>query len=695
MTTIVAAAGGGNWSTGATWVGGVAPTSADDAVLASTSGNVTVDGTVGSPNVCKSLSCIASGNYTGTLTHASGKYLNVGNSSGGSFTLYSGMTYSPNATSVLGFVSTTTGNTITVAGKSLGIVNFSGAGGGWTLQDTFVATGALTLTAGTLDTNGQSCTLVSFASTGSTTRTLTLGASSISISGTSGWVISGSNMTLNSNTSTITSTGGNTFTGGGKTYNAVVLNPNGSQVNVTDSNTFLSLSSTGSAAKGNQLIFGANQTITNFTTTSSSIAANRIWVRSSVKGTRRTLSISGSTSASYTDLEDIGISPSVDLSSATGGSGDCGNNSGVTFSSPLTCYWVGTGSVFTNTTRWFTTSGGATATRVPLVQDTAVFDANSISTGSQTITFDGRRMPKIVTTGVLNTPTLAFTSTPNRAYGDIIIDSSTTVTGTVGLTIAGETSITLDTGGVAWPANPLTQDQATGTLILKGNLVSSSTFTQTSGTFNNTVNNVNCTFTTFTSTSGTTRALNLGSGVYTITGTGTVVNLSETGLTVSPGTSKIIISDTSASTKSTSWSNLTFYDLQIAGAASSGAVAVGVNGTFNTLYLDANATVRFTSGGTITVSNIITTASLGNTTSLSATSGGVPATLFSSSTITLDYMVIQDSIATGGGTFYAGSNSTDVSGNSGWIFSGSGSVLPFPFILTTGNMFDLTGGFRN
>ena len=53
MATRTAAAGGGNWTAGATWVGGVAPTAADDAVLDATSGNVTID----SGAVCRSLDC--------------------------------------------------------------------------------------------------------------------------------------------------------------------------------------------------------------------------------------------------------------------------------------------------------------------------------------------------------------------------------------------------------------------------------------------------------------------------------------------------------------------------------------------------------------------------------------------------------------------------------------------------------------
>jgi len=40
-----------------------------------------------------------------------------------------------------------------------------------------------------------------------------------------------------------------------------------------------------------------------------------------------------------------------------------------------------------------------------------------------------------------------------------------------------------------------------------------------------------------------------------------------------------------------------------------------------------------------------------------------------SGTVSLDYVSLRDSTASGGASFYAGDNSTNVSGNTGWIFT--------------------------
>lgn len=125
MATIVAAAGGGNWTAGGTWVGGVAPTINDDEVLDATSGNVTINAGA----ACRSIDGT---NYTGTLTHASGATLSIGTTTvnPANFALKFGaaMTYTLGnvASSVLYFQGTvTTTLDIDFAGKTTGGVTFA------------------------------------------------------------------------------------------------------------------------------------------------------------------------------------------------------------------------------------------------------------------------------------------------------------------------------------------------------------------------------------------------------------------------------------------------------------------------------------------------------------------------------------------------------------------------------------------
>lgn len=186
MATIVAAAGGGNWTTGGTWVGGSAPTAADDAVLASTSGNVTID----TGAVCRSLDC---NGYTGTLTHTSGVTLTIGDGTAGAgnraLRLSSGMTYTLGdpATSAISFVSTSaTQQTIDYAGKTVGSPTFNGASGSWILSSALTTgvTGVLTVTNGAFDANEQAINVGRISSSNSNTRTVDLSNCAITLSGT-------------------------------------------------------------------------------------------------------------------------------------------------------------------------------------------------------------------------------------------------------------------------------------------------------------------------------------------------------------------------------------------------------------------------------------------------------------------------------------------------------------------------------
>ena len=171
MATRTISNAGGDWNTTAAWVEGVVPVAADDVVATATSGNLVVTDS----SVCRSFVMT---NYVGTLS-GTGSW-SVGDGTVGAFTLVAGMTRT--YTGALTFVSTTTGNNITLGTKIMAsAVEFNGVGGGWTLQATFNNGSASNFrhTRGTLDTNGVTITCNNFISNSGNTRTLTLGASTI------------------------------------------------------------------------------------------------------------------------------------------------------------------------------------------------------------------------------------------------------------------------------------------------------------------------------------------------------------------------------------------------------------------------------------------------------------------------------------------------------------------------------------
>jgi len=82
----------------------------------------------------------------------------------------------------------------------------------------------------------------------------------------------------------------------------------------------------------------------------------------------------------------------------------------------------------------------------------------------------------------------------------------------------------------------------------------------------------------------------------------------------------------------------------------------------------------------ITISGIIASGST-NYVILSSTTAGTQATLSKASgTVSVSYVKIQDSIATGGATWYAGADSINVSNNTGWIFT----APPPPLVVGSG-----------
>lgn len=165
---------GSKWATTSGGAGGAAePTSADDVYFDVNSGAVTVTVNTVTPN-CRSLSFTSpSGAFTGTFT--GGTNINIY----GSFTLVSGMTYTSVGT--LQFVSTSAGNTITSAGKTLASLTFDGIGGTWILQDNLTANSAYptNLINGALDLNNKTLSIGFIVSNNANVRSIAFGTGKI------------------------------------------------------------------------------------------------------------------------------------------------------------------------------------------------------------------------------------------------------------------------------------------------------------------------------------------------------------------------------------------------------------------------------------------------------------------------------------------------------------------------------------
>lgn len=305
--TISAAGGTRNWNDTASWDEGATPTASDDVVARGdgTSGNVTL-------NVTGSCRSIDLSNYSGTLTFTNGMLVGTSSQPGSLVALKFSTTMTVAGTGTIQFVSTVTGNTVTWNGKSApNNVTFNGAAGGWVLQDTLNC-GVLTLTAGTLDTNGKAVNSNSLTASGATTRALTLGATTWTTIG-SAWNCGGSNITVSAASATIvlnrTAGGTLTFTGNGNTWGTLSITGT-ANVTFADANTFTTFSTTSQGGRTYTFTAGTTTTVTNLTMNGTS-TGSLLTIVSSSAGSAATISVAaGAVVSSFLSLKD---------STATGG----------------------------------------------------------------------------------------------------------------------------------------------------------------------------------------------------------------------------------------------------------------------------------------------------------------------------------------------------------------------------------------
>lgn len=381
------------------------------------------------------------------------------------------------------FKATTTGHHID-ADPLLGTITFDGVGGGWIfdgdLHDFSNPTGPIVLKAGHIDLGGFDIKCMTFTTSGSDTKRLTVGAGALLIDpvgGTAALTLGGSNLTIDSYAGTISLGGdGSEITSFGHDLDQITSD---SSLTINDASTIESLVATnsvdvletcdfGSFTCSSNVTLRASNTFDSFTVTGSSgvklyddqTISGALTLTGTSAASRITfysadivpVTVSaGSVSLSNTDFDSITAAGAIPWSGTSLGNWD--RNTNITFVTS-TRYWVGNGGLWTSTTKWSTSSGGASGASVPLAQDIVIFDANSITSAGQTITAETAVLGYDVSfAGVLNNPTI--TQNAGSQLLPRVFHSVTLASGMVkhsrfrGLYFCGDRDMTLTTNGMS------------------------------------------------------------------------------------------------------------------------------------------------------------------------------------------------------------------------------------------------------
>ncbi|MDD5152621.1 MAG: hypothetical protein PHS95_01305 [Candidatus Pacebacteria bacterium] len=408
---------------------------------------------------------------------------------------------------------------------------------------------------------------------------------------------------------------------------------------------------------------GVNGTLT----ISGNSITNRMLIYSSTIGTARTIT-ANAVSLSNVDFQDI-----TGAGAATWSGTSIGNalgNTGITFTTPVTRYWVAaSGGNWSSTSSWSATSGGSSGASVPLLQDTVIFDSNSITSTGKTITMDIPRVPSVDFSNVLNAPAVTVSS----AVGGLLYS-----VGSINLTGVG----TYSSGSNAnafW-------GRGTSTLTSNGKTLYG-LYPYNFGGILNIVGDLTLTGAFIGSVSGT---VNAGTNsLITLTGAGTAWSHSSVCTFVANG-STIKFTDTTNTGLNFYGSTGTYNNVWFSRGASTGNIAIYGSNTFND-FKDTGTSAHsiiFKSGTTQTVATFTVSGTAGNLITLNSdTTGTHTLTKSGGGTINVDYVNIQHSIATPASTWTAGQHSIDNQGvataGSGWTFIG-----PPPAITSYSNLTD-------
>jgi len=242
-----------------------------------------------------------------------------------------------------------------------------------------------------------------------------------------------------------------------------------------------------------------------------------------------------------------------------------------------------------------------------------------------------------------------------------------------------------------------------GTVRLLDDFAPNSSLSLTNGTFD--ANGQNLTIQRFSLGVGT-KSLIMGSGTWTISGTGIVWNLStnNTGLTFSGASAPIVLSNTTTTARTFSaGTSLTYNSLTIGGTTGTSTLTISGTtlATFTTIASTKTVAHTISLGVNLSVGNWTATGTAGNIVTVNSSAVGTQRVLTytGSGTISMDYMSITDINfsytldASNPYLVYAGANSTNGGNNNGIAFIAGTTQKAYR--LTTGTSWTVPADWNN
>lgn len=636
-----------NWSTISGGSGGASvPTSVDNVLIDNNSGTGTI-----TVNAIANMLDLTFGTISSiTLSNAAYAFNVYGN-----LTLpASNLTVSFTGTGYLYLKSTSPGKTITTNGNTSGWnrLYFDGVGGEWTLLDNwktntptvYFVNGHVNINNYIFDTNKNGITF----SAG--TKTITLGSGTIKsryLNGTA------ANLTWNYDIGTVDI----------DTY----IYEGSLSISLTFYNLIIRTSILVANEGFDTFKIAANIIVTN---SLSFIGFNsnsgRLLVTSNTIGTPRTITCNGSIVASNVDFRDITLAGTAnrDLSAITGGSGDCGGNSGITFTPAQPQYYKHTSGACTwkDSRKWFSdATPRTTAGRVPLPQDDATFDENSF-TGTSTLTIDCPRIGRTLDMSAVNQSlSFSWTGMVHAIHGSYVLGPNV-VSGTIvdRKELHGRGNFIINTYGKTTRDIAIYAYNGTYTVMSDLNYEGLSTSTlPVYGVLD---------YNNFNVTAGVPIQMQQGGSPVVYMRSGIFTGISNDPIYAPHGTlyfnDSTFISLPANGSQNVTIRGYNFNKLRLSGTHTGYFDFTG-SCTIGELILDPGRKVRFTAGTTqnIAKATIGAGATIGSITNATHTLNYTGSDIVETDGITVSY-----SNATPANKWYVGANSTNGGNNSGWLF---------------------------